>query len=140
VPVVSSTATPISNQQPTTVLPQPESNLIYRPTPTETPVAKAVTNVDLPSPAPPNTPNTLVGMVLDENNKIVENAIIEIRDKNQTPVKALKSNQLGQFFSASPLDKGLYEIEVQKPGLQFDIISLNLKNQIVPPLEIKAKS
>lgn len=128
----------VDNQTPETVAVQPQSNLMHRQHHTQGDTTEAVTNRDLPFPAPPDIPNVIVGMVLDTENKIVENAIIEIRDKDGTPIRALKTNQLGQFFSASPLKKGNYEIEVEKPGLKFDIINLKLKNKRVPPLEIKA--
>lgn len=94
---------------------------------------------ELPFPAPPSQPNTLVGMVLDQEGKIIEGAIIEIRDSQDIPVRALKTNKLGQFRSVTPLDNGQYEIEIEKEGYQFDILKIKLKGEVVEPLAIRAK-
>jgi hypothetical protein len=93
----------------------------------------------LPIPTPPDRPNILVGMVIDKENKLVENAIIEVRDGKGNPVRALKTNKLGQFRIATPLKNGTYEIEVEKEGLNFDIIKITLANKIIQPIEIKAR-
>lgn len=95
--------------------------------------------LELPFPEPPTQPNTLVGMVLNEESKIIEGAIIEIRDKKDIPVRALKTNKLGQFRSVTPLDNGEYEMEIEKENHQFDIQKINLTGEIVKPLEIHAK-
>lgn len=103
------------------------------------PKVEAKFGPELPFPAPPSQPNTLVGMVLDQQGKIVEGAIIEIRDSKGIPVRALKTNKLGQFRSVTPLDNGEYEIEIEKEGYQFDILKIKLKGEVVEPLEIRAK-
>lgn len=120
-------------------LPTPSQTGIKRSTDPKS-LKTAIQNRDLPFPNLPDTPNTLVGMVLDPNGKIVENAIVEVRDQNRLPIRALKSNKLGQFFSATPLSNGDYEIEAEKDGLSFDNLKLKLSGKVVPPLEIKAKT
>lgn len=96
------------------------------------------TSPDLPIPTAPTQGNIIVGMVLNSTGKIVENAIIEIRNKEGLPVRALRSNRLGQFQIVTPLPDGHYELEVEKEGLEFDIIKLSLTGEIVPPIEIRA--
>ncbi len=103
------------------------------------PKVEAKFEPSLPFPAPPTQPNTLVGMVLDSQGKIVEDAIIEIRDKQGIPVRALKTNKLGQFRSVTPLESGNYEIEIEKEGHQFDIHKIKLAGKVVEPLAIRAK-
>ncbi|HUW21190.1 MAG TPA: PrgI family protein [Candidatus Bathyarchaeia archaeon] len=100
---------------------------------------EAVTSTDLPIPDTPRQPNVIVGMILDHNGKIVERAIAEIRDKDGIPVRALRSNRLGQFQIVNPLPDGAYEIEIEKEGFEFDIIKLNLTGEVVAPIEIRAK-
>lgn len=100
---------------------------------------EATTSVNLPIPTTPSQPNIIVGMIVDNQGMIVERAIIEIRDKNGLPVRALRSNRLGQFQIVTPLPNGTYEIEVEKEELKFDIIKLNLTGEIVSPIDIKAK-
>lgn len=92
---------------------------------------------DLPFPSTPDQPNILVGMVINKNNKIVEGAIVEIKDEDNNTVRAMRTNKLGQFRTVSPLPDGQYQINVEKPGLNFDIIKIQLNNEIVPPIEIK---
>ncbi|MFC1789895.1 PrgI family mobile element protein [Patescibacteria group bacterium] len=103
------------------------------------PSVQAKTSIDLPFPTTPTIPNIIVGMILDTQGNIVENAIVEIRDKDKLPVRALRSNQLGQFQIVTPLENGPYEIEVEKEGHQFAIIQLSLKGEIVSPIEIRAQ-
>lgn len=94
---------------------------------------------ELPMPSRPAIPNLLVGMVLDNRGKILPDVIIEIRDKEGFPVRALKANKLGQFRIATPLKNGTYEIELEKEGYQFDIIEFEAKGEVIEPMEIKAK-
>lgn len=99
--------------------------------------AKYVPNVIIP--ATPSIPNIIVGLTHKPDGKIIEGAILEIRDTAGNPVRALKSNKLGQFQIATPLPSGSYEIEIEKNGHRFDIIKIELKGEIVPPIEIISK-
>lgn len=93
----------------------------------------------LPIPFTPSFPNTLVGMTLTPDNKILEGVLVEIR-LNGITVRATKSNQLGQFLFAKPLDNGTYQISSEKTGYAFQIYSLPLTGQIVKPLRLQAIS
>lgn len=111
----------------------PNTNSLRQPT-------EPIINISLSMPSPPTHPNILAGMVLDHQGMIVENAIIEIRDQKGLPVRAVKTNKLGQFTIATPLASGIYELEIEKNGLSFDILKLETKGEIIPPIEIRAKS
>ena len=104
------------------------------------PAVEAKTSQKLPIPAPSTRPNILVGMLLDQNGELVEGAILEIRNSQGIPVRALKTNKLGQFQIATSLDNDIYEIEVEKEGLSFDIIKIEAKGEIIQPLEIRARA
>ncbi len=104
------------------------------------PSVVATTSSNLPFPSSPTTPNTLVGMILDQDEKIIDGAIVEVIDESGLPVRATKTNQLGQFFSTTPLRRGNYRLTVEKTGHVFDTIEVTLSGQIVPPLKIQAKS
>lgn len=118
---------------------QPQAQTLIQQAPINSDVQKPITDQNLPFPSTPTTPNTAVGMVLNKDNKIIENAIIEIRDPNGIPVRATKTNKLGQFISTTPLKNGTYQLQVDKDGYEFNLISLELKGQILPPLKIQAK-
>jgi len=104
------------------------------------PAVAATINRKLPFPTPPTQPNLIVGMVTSPQQDIIVGAIIEIRNRQGAPVRALKTNQLGQFMIATPLENGPYEIETEKEGFTFDIIKLEVKGEIIPPIEIRAKT
>ncbi|MDZ7586938.1 MAG: hypothetical protein U0946_04230 [Patescibacteria group bacterium] len=93
---------------------------------------------DVILPHSPDKPNLITGITLDITGKILPGVIIEIRDKQDLPVRALKSNKLGQFFIATPLSDGVYQIQAEHPGQKFAIIKLEAKNEIIPPLKIQA--
>ena len=90
-------------------------------------------------PATPSLPNLVVGFTRTKEGKLIDGAILEIRDSQGNPVRAFKTNKLGQFLSATPLLSGEYEIETEKEGFQFDIIKINLEGKILPPIEIVSK-
>ena len=89
-------------------------------------------------PIPPSKPNIIVGQVLDVNGKIVEGAILEIKDENGRPVRALKTNKLGHFMIVTPLTNGKYEILIEKDGLIFNPIVFEAIGEIISPIAIWA--
>jgi len=91
-------------------------------------------------PLPPTTPNTIVGQILDEEGKIVDGAILEIRDVAGRPVRALKTNKLGHFMIVTPLANGKYEIIIEKEGYSFDPITFTTEGEIIPPIIIRGRS
>lgn len=106
----------------------------------DTNLKPATTSQNLPFPKPPTKPNMIVGMVISKDNKIVDNAIVEIIHRaDGAPMRAMKTNTLGQFAIVTPLANGDYEIVVEKDGYQFDRMALTLKNEVVMPLLVQAK-
>lgn len=90
-------------------------------------------------PIPPTTPNTIVGQVLDSSGRIIEGAILEIRDAAGRPVRALKSNKVGHFVVVTPLQNGRYEIITEKDGFSFDPATFEATGEIIPPIAIRAR-
>lgn len=90
-------------------------------------------------PDPPERPNVLAGMVVSRFSELLEGAIIEIRNSQGMAVRALKTNKLGQFAIATPLENDTYEIETEKDGQVFDIIKLEAKGELLKPIMIRAK-
>ncbi len=90
-------------------------------------------------PIPPTIPNIVVGQVMDNEGKIIENAILEIKDENGRSVRALKSNRLGHFMIVTPLSPGKYEVTTEKEGFAFEPVSLMVKGEIIPPISITSK-
>ena len=97
-------------------------------------------SVDAAPPNPPSAPNTLTGQVIDQERKIVEGAILEVKDAVGRPVRALKSNKLGHFMVVTPLQSGKYEIITEKDGYEFSPIAFEATGAIIPPIAISGKS
>lgn len=86
--------------------------------------------------------NVISGIVKTLEGKGVDSVLIILKNSRNEPVRAFKSNSLGQFMLTSPLGSGVYTIEVSsldENHLTFDKISVELKGDIVPPLEIIGK-
>ncbi|MBU2577379.1 PrgI family protein [Patescibacteria group bacterium] len=123
----------------TTILKPPSLPKFSPPTQTIQPKVEAKFVPQAMIPTTPTMSNLLVGFVHTPDGKIIENAILEVRDPAGNPVRAFKTNKLGQFRSATPLPNGSYEIETEKEGLRFDIIKVDLKGEILSPIEIVSK-
>src|SRR3989344_2521659 len=86
-----------------------------------------------------NKPNVISGIVLSSGDTPLVGAILIIRNETGVPVRALKSNRLGQFLSATSLPKGNYQIEIDAEGEDFKPVALVLNNEVLQPIEIRAK-
>jgi len=95
---------------------------------------------DAAPPIPPEKPNTVTGQVMDTAGKIVEGAILEIKDVSGRPVRAVKTNKVGHFAIVTPLQNGRYEIITEKEGLDFDSVTFEATGVIIPPIAIKSKN
>jgi hypothetical protein len=129
--------TPLVSKAPEQSTPVP---LVNTPTPsplTETSPTAFAQN--LPIPHPPETPNTIVGMTLTPDGKIMESTIVEIL-KDGLTIRATKSNKLGQFLFVKPLDDGDYQLTAEKEGHTFPAFNLHLENKVIPPIQLKAQN
>jgi len=133
-----------SVKQPIQVAPLPEIKTAPQPSPVPSvPEPKAVPEApapttNLPIPFTPGTPNTLVGLTLNSTGHILDGVLVEIKKDNLT-LRATKSNKLGQFMFARPLESGLYQILAEKENSTFAPYSLQLTGEIVKPLKIQAQ-
>lgn len=101
---------------------------------------EAIFSIDAAPPNPPTMPNVVVGQVVDEQRKIVEGAIMEIRDEAGRPVRALRSNKVGHFVTVTPLDSGRYQIATEKDGYQFSPVSFEAAGNLIPPILVQGKN
>lgn len=94
-------------------------------------------SIDAAPPSPPIANNTITGQVMDQDRKIIEGAILEIKDSNGRPVRALKSNRAGHFIIVTSLQNGKYEITIEKEGFKFEPVSFEAKGEMIPAIAIK---
>ncbi|MBI5613580.1 PrgI family protein [Candidatus Gottesmanbacteria bacterium] len=87
-------------------------------------------------------PNVANGIIKDSNGNMLPGILVTIKDHDGVPMRALKTNKLGQFAASTPLQPGEYVIEIEDPRNQFafDKTKLNIDNSILPAVEIIAKS
>src|SRR3989344_4479904 len=118
---------------------------------TEIPSDKVTQNPNLASAGAPtfsnsmpqsNTPNIVSGSVKDSSGKILEGVVVIIKNSRNEPVRALKTNRLGQFSISNPLTNGPYTIEIDKNNLSgqtFDIIKIDVQGIVIPQIEFTGK-
>jgi hypothetical protein len=89
-------------------------------------------------PISPEFPNLVTGIVKDPRGNPLGNILVEIKDADSNPVRAFKTNPLGQFASATPINNGTYTIEFEDPKSEnkFDIIQFSASGQIILPIEV----
>jgi len=89
-------------------------------------------------PFVPDVPNLITGVVKDPRGNVLPNILVEVKDKDGNPVRAFKTNQLGQFASATPLLNGTYTITFEDPKKQqrFDTIEIVASGAILDPFEV----
>ncbi|MDO8498591.1 MAG: PrgI family protein [bacterium] len=114
--------------------------------PTLTPSAHKAQVVVIQPPKATNTqlaltssPNVMNGVVTSAEGAYLEGVIVIIHNREGLPVRALKTNKLGQFAGATPLPSGTYTITLEKEGLEFDTLQLTLNGEALLPVMIRAK-
>lgn len=143
-PISNKTIAPAKPISPTTskpspiLPPQPKTDRPMAETPKKEETTAPVFAGNLVLPHVPDKPNLISGITLDKDGKILSDVILEIQDKQNLPVRALKSNKLGQFFISTPLADGIYQIQSEHESYKFAIIKLEAKGEIIPPLKIQA--
>lgn len=92
-------------------------------------------------PSVPTVGNIIIGIVRDNLKRLLPGIIVTVKDPSGMPLRALKTNKLGQFAAATPLANGNYLIEIEDPQkrYQFELIEISLNGNIFMPIEIIAK-
>lgn len=85
-----------------------------------------------------DVPNLITGVIKDPRGNVVPNILIEVKDKDNNPVRAFKTNPLGQFASATPILNGTYTITFEDPlgKHKFDTIEITATGEVMLPLEV----
>ncbi len=122
-----------TNNQPITETKIDEQKILIKPITSST----VEFSVDAAPPSPPIAINTISGQVMDQDRKIIEGAILEIKDSNGRPVRALKSNWAGHFMIVTPLSNGKYEVTVEKEGFNFEPVSFEAKGEMIAAIAIR---
>ena len=89
-------------------------------------------------PIAPEFPNMVVGIIKDPRGNPLGNVLVEVKDIDGNPVRAFKTNPLGQFQASTPLSNGVYTIDFEDPkGMnKFDSVKFEAKGDIILPIEV----
>ena len=89
-------------------------------------------------PSIPDVPNVVLGIVRDARGNVLPNILVELKDKDDNPVRAFKTNGLGHFASATKLANGAYTMSFEDPkGIhQFETVLVEAKGEIMLPIEV----
>lgn len=79
--------------------------------------------------------NIVNGYVRNKNGNLVKDAVIIVKDAEGSPVRALKTTELGQFAITTALPNGTYSVGVSIEGEAFDIITVEVFGSILDPLD-----
>lgn len=109
-----------------------------KPTPTEEAQIRVVeksaarqTNITLT-----DVPNIINGIITDEKGVPLDSTILTVKDQAGNSIRALKTNQIGQFIASTPLENGTYYLEFERPNYLFDTLEITLDGKVIAPLEI----
>ncbi|MEK7559027.1 MAG: PrgI family protein [Patescibacteria group bacterium] len=85
-----------------------------------------------------DVPNLIMGIIKGPRENPLSNILVEVKDTSGNPVRAFKTNALGQFSSATPLGNGTYTISFEDPKSEnkFDIIEIKANGDVLMPLEV----
>lgn len=142
---------PVQKASPTPPVAQPSTPYIPPPEPpqsvqklADSSTVKSVEpdkHVNAGFPILPDIPNIVLGIVRDPRGKVLPNILVEVLDKNDIPVRAFKTNPLGQFSSATPLPNGTYKVffEDQQKKNEFQPVEIEMTGTgIFQPLEVNS--
>lgn len=126
--IVKEVEIPVFKASEATGQPAPKPNIVY--TQPQTKISPLT-----------NIPNVINGIIKDGNQKLVEGAVVIIVDARGDTVRALRTNKLGQFAITTPVSNGTYLVKVSKDelGVDFDVVSVEVKGEVLPPIELTGR-
>jgi len=87
-------------------------------------------------------PNIITGIIKDVDGNFLPGVLVTVRDTAGIPLRAFKTNKIGQFAASTPLPDNTYMVEVEDPRgrFSFDKAQITLNGSVVPAIEVVAKS
>jgi len=96
----------------------------------------------VPAPQRMAYPNVITGTVRQQTGELLSNILVTVKDKDDIPLRALKTNKTGQFASSTSLPNGTYNIEVEDPKSMFSFqpVTVTLDGGTLEPIIVIAKT
>lgn len=76
-------------------------------------------------------PNVINGVVKDKEGKLLPGMMVVVEDEDGDPVRALKTNKLGQFPISTPLPNGNYTVRVESKERKFSPVKVTCDGSIL---------
>lgn len=86
-----------------------------------------------------DVPNVINGAVTSNRGVPLENTILVVKDKAGNSIRAMKTNQIGQFIASTPLENETYYLEFERPGYSFDVLEITLDGKVITPIDVHAR-
>jgi len=83
-------------------------------------------------------PNQVSMVIVDSNGNLLTDVVGIMKDSAGTPIRASKSNKLGQMLFSSSVSNGRYKIALSKKGYIFPRVTVVLDGNILNSFEIRA--
>lgn len=82
--------------------------------------------------------NVISGIVKSRNGDLLPGVVVIVKNEKNRPVRAMKTNSLGQFITTTSLNNGTYLIELSKNDYSFGRYEIKLDGNILPTYEFVA--
>ncbi|MBN2016167.1 PrgI family protein [Candidatus Dojkabacteria bacterium] len=83
-------------------------------------------------------PNVISGIVKTKDGKLLPGVIVIVKNDKGRPVRAMKTNSLGQFVTTTALDNGVYLLELARDSYSFARYEIRLTGDLLPTYEIES--
>jgi len=80
--------------------------------------------------------NIIIGTVEDKQGNLLPDCIVIIKDSDNEPMRALKTNNLWQFESSTSLENADYRIEGIKEGYKFTPVAVSALGKALDPVKL----
>jgi hypothetical protein len=84
-------------------------------------------------------PNVISGIVKTTDGKLLPGVVVIVKSEQGRPVRAIKTNSLGQFVTTTALENGTYTIELSRNEYSFGIYEIKLTGDVLPTYEFIAE-
>lgn len=83
-------------------------------------------------------PNVISGIVKAKDGNLLPGVVVIVKNDKNRPVRAMKTNSLGQFVTTTSLENGVYTIELSRKDYSFGRYEVKLTGELVPTFEFIA--
>lgn len=84
-------------------------------------------------------PNVISGIVKSKDGNLLPGVVVIVKNERNRPVRAMKTNSLGQFLTTTALENGTYTLELTKNEYTFGKYEVELTGEVMATYEFIAE-